>query len=138
MLVKRFGEICLFSVGGAISESMDDHQRVSERAAIVQELAEEVSHAIEIPPKKTGGEGGSGFWHWLGPMLAAILAAAALAGGLGSAFYVDRKEYTGESTRNAVEHERMRQTLDRVARSLDEQTAAIKDLQKTVWSGHAK
>lgn len=117
---------------------MDDNKRNSEAAAIAHEIVDEVSAALALPPRRERRDGRSRIWSYVAAVLTGVLAAAAIAGGLGRAFFVDRTEYTTTNTANAVEHEGMRRTLDRVARALDEQTAAIKDLQKTVWSGGSK
>jgi hypothetical protein len=114
---------------------MDDHRRHSTGGPIVtQELIDEVSHALEIkPPKPRDGNGGSGVrWHYIGAILAALLAASALVGGLGRAFYVDKDDYVNSERTNAVEHEKIGQTLVRIDQSLNAQTAAFNRLQETV------
>lgn len=117
---------------------MDDTKRNTGAAAIAHEIVDEVSAALALPPRRERPDSRSRLWQYVAAVLTGVLAMAALAGGLGRAFFVDRVEYTTTTTANAVEHEGMRKTMDRVARALDEQTTAIRDLQKTVWSGGAK
>jgi hypothetical protein len=109
---------------------MGKHER-PDTAGIAHEIAEEVSEALALPPKMPL-RNGSRFWHYAGAVLAGILAAAALAGGLGRAFFVGRDEYTVANTANAVDHERMRLSLEQMTHAINSQTIAIEKLRETV------
>jgi hypothetical protein len=71
-------------------------------------------------------------WHWITVFLSAVLAVGTLVGVLGRAFFVQRDEYTVSETANVVSHEAMRQTLDRVDRTLIAQTQALTEMAKAV------
>ena len=71
-------------------------------------------------------------WHWITILLSAILAVGTLVSVLGSAFFVKREEYTASETANVVSHEALRQTLDRVDRTLAAQTQALTEMSKAI------
>jgi hypothetical protein len=113
---------------------MDTEKHDTGAAEVAREIVDEVSQALLLPLKKNSNGGNSNLWRYISAALAGILVAGTLVGVLGRAFFVDRTEYTNDNKANAVEHAQVRQTLDRVARALDDQTAAIRDLQKIVQS----
>lgn len=113
-------------------KAMDEHRRSSTQGAVVsQELIDEVSQALSLEEPKRRDGGSSRIWHYVGAVLAALLAAGALAGGLGHAFFVAKDDYTNSERVNAVEHENIRQTLLRIETTLTAQTAAFNRLQET-------
>jgi uncharacterized protein HemX len=107
--------------------NVDEQHRTSETRGIAHEIVEEVTKAVQNPTRAR--------W-WNMPLLAAaltsVLAAAAIVGGLGRAFFVERASYQAAEQTNALEHERMRQTLERIDRSLTNQTAILEELRRTV------
>lgn len=128
MAVKRFA---LAPVAVAFSTSMDSNKRPSETSAVFQEIVDEVSQAMAVkPPKRNGG--GLTFWQYAGAVLAGVLAASAIAGGLGRAFFVDRPTYEVEARTNAVEHARLGTAVTQFERTMSAQTAAFERLQAAV------
>jgi len=127
MAVKRFA---LAPVAVAFSTSMDSNERPSEASAVIREIVDEVSQAMAVkPPRRNGG---LTFWQYAGAVLAGVLAASAIAGGLGRAFFVDRPIYEAELRTNAVEHARLGAVIGQVERTLSAQTAAFEKLQAAV------
>ena len=128
MAVKRFA---LAPVGVAFSTSMDSSKRPSETSAVIQEIVDEVSQAMAVKPPKRNGSGLT-FWQYAGAVLAGVLAASAIAGGLGRAFFVDRPAYQIEIQANAVEHARIGTVIEQFERTMTAQTAAFEKLQAAV------
>lgn len=98
-------------------------------------MLEEITstHRLRKPTPIRGSGGGSPrSWSWITIFLSAVLAVGTLVGVLGNAFFVARSEYTASETTNSVTHEAMRQTLDRVDRTLNAQTQALTEMAKAV------
>ena len=68
----------------------------------------------------------------LSAILGVIIAAGTILGVVGRAFYVSREEYTEKTLKDAEEKTIMRQTMDRVDRTLTRQEAAFERLAETV------
>jgi cytoskeletal protein RodZ len=75
---------------------------------------------------------GSHRWSWITILLTSVLAVGTLVGVLGRAFFVQRDEYTASENANAVGHEAVKQTLDRVDRTLNTQTQAVMKMSEAV------
>jgi hypothetical protein len=111
---------------------MEGSKRPSEASAVIQEIADEVSQAMAVKPPKRERNGGLTFWQYAGAVLAGVLAASAIAGGLGRAFFVDRPTYESELRVNAVEHARVGTAITQFERAITAQTAAFEKLQAAV------
>jgi hypothetical protein len=111
---------------------MRDQETTPTPEAVAHAMLEEITatHHSRKLPAQNGNSSRS--WHWVTVFLTAALAAGALVGALGNAFFVSRSEYTTTETANSVTHEAMRQTLDRVDRTLNAQTQALTDMTKAV------
>ena len=101
--------------------------------AVAHAMLEEVTktHRLRLPTPRDGNAT-SPRWAWITVFLTAVLAVGTLVGVLGNAFYVGRTEYPASETSNSVTHEAMRQTLDRVDRTLNAQTQALTEMAKAV------
>lgn len=64
-------------------------------------------------------------WVWARLVLVTLVAAVALGGGLGRAFYITRSEYADRTQTEAVARENMRGTLERLDKTLGAQAAAF-------------
>jgi hypothetical protein len=108
---------------------MDEQYRTSDTQGIAHEIAKEVTKVVRSPSSTR-------FRWWNAPFLAAVLtsliAIIAIVGGLGRAFFVEKDVYELAKQNNALEHERMRQTLDRIDRSLNSQTVVLDELRHVV------
>ena len=102
--------------------------------AMLEEITEthRIRQSTSMPQATPPGGANSRSWHWVTILLSAILAVGTLVGVLGSAFFVKREEYTASETANVVSHEAIRQTLDRVDRTLAAQTQTLMDMSKAL------
>jgi len=112
-----------------------DNDKTPEDAAV--ERAIDALHEItgvHHTRKSTPGGGNpvQRSWHWITVLLTSILAVGTLVGVLGRAFFVQRDEYTKSEEANAVTHEAMRQTLDRVDRTMAAHTQIMTDMSKAL------
>jgi hypothetical protein len=104
---------------------VDDNTPTPE--AVAHAMLEEVTktHRLRRPTPQEGSPRTRPSWHWVTIFLTSVLAVGTLVSVLGSAFFVRREEYTSSETANVVSHEALRQTLDRVDRTLAAQTLAL-------------
>jgi hypothetical protein len=102
--------------------------------AVAHAMLEEVTQTRRLRrPTPLGSPGlNPRSWHWITIFLSTVLAVGTLVGVLGRAFFVQREEYTVSETANVVSHEAIRQTLDRVDRTLAAQTQALTEMAKAV------
>jgi hypothetical protein len=98
----------------------------------------ETSRAYTLPPTAlpppTSPSSGERIWKWAALVLTVLVAAGALTGGFGNAFYVSRPEYTIQTQTDAVARENMRGTLERLDKTLTLQADAFKALAVEVQS----
>lgn len=113
---------------------MRDHEITPTPEAVAHAMLEEITetHRLRKPTPQGGSGSNPRSWHWITIFLSAVLAVGTLVGVLGRAFFVQREEYTTSETANVVAHEAIRQTLDRVDRTLNAQTQALTDMAKAV------
>jgi hypothetical protein len=98
--------------------------------AVLDEITK--THRLRPVTPPDGSDSGPRSWSRITVILTTALAVGTLVGVLGNAFFVGRTEYTVSETTNAITHEAMRQTLDRVDRTLNAQTQALTEMAKAV------
>ena len=90
------------------------------------------SNLIESPSEQRRRSYSMSFAIALSAILGVIIAAGTILGVVGRAFYVSREEYTEKTLKDAEEKTIMRQTMDRVDRTLSRQEAAFERLSDSV------
>jgi len=90
------------------------------------------SNLIESPSEQRRRSYSMSFTIAISAILGVIIAAGTILGVVGRAFYVSREEYTEKTLKDAEEKTVMRQTMDRVDRTLTRQEAAFERLSDTV------
>jgi hypothetical protein len=111
------------------SEKDENSDRVERVIDALEEITQ--THRVRRPTPAIGSLNPR-TWHWITQLLSATVLVGTLVGLLGRAFFVSREEYTKSDGANAVAHESLRQTLDRVDRTLQAQTQALADMSKAL------
>lgn len=97
-------------------------------SAVVHEAVEEISKAIHLDLQRKAQTS----WKWVALVLGVLLSVGTITSAFGRAFYVPRDEFTTEMRGNAVAHEAIRVTLERVGDTLNAQSKAFEEMTKTV------
>jgi|WetSurMetagenome_2_1015567.scaffolds.fasta_scaffold25059_1 hypothetical protein len=86
------------------------------------------------PPREPPREGGSKLLTPISIVLGIVISTGTIVGGLGSAFYVDRKEYNTTILREAEDRVTVAESLKRLDASLSRQEDSLKRLSDAVES----
>jgi hypothetical protein len=103
---------------------------ITQSVPVVQEMSDEISHAMAIQTHIAAARESS--WRALGHGLAIILASTTIAWGAGKAFFVPQTDYNAKLQQDMVNAESFRQTMARLDKSITELTIVSGKMNETV------